>query len=382
MSFTPSTTAWPSNEHLSNAVGMRVTEIGFPGAIALVSAPDRETWMASFGVGDRAAGTPMTVAMHTRVGSITKMFTATIVLQLVDEGKLSLDDTLSSLIPDAADLPHAERITLRQMLNMRSGIFNYTEDELTFSTLVVDPNRIWTQPELIDIARKHDAYFEPGSTFHYSNTNYILLEMIVERTTGRPFEEELQERILTPLGLAETFLPTSPAMPEPFAHGYGRDPALPRPTKADAAKAQDVEKEAVSPPPMADPSEIIDTTVIPPSIAAGAGALVSTVADLDRWLHALIDGVPLSVALQRERMMLRPTGEDGFLYGLGVMTHGRLIGHAGGIPGYTSFAGHDPASGANIVVLANGEGNGTPEGTVIALVDTIVALLPTETTST
>ncbi len=382
MSFTSSTTAWPSNEHLSNAVGMRVTEIGFPGAIMLVSAPDRETWMASFGVGDRAAGTPMTVAMHTRVGSITKMFTATIVLQLVDEGKLSLDDILSSLVPDAADLPHAERITLRQLLNMRSGIFNYTEDELTFSTLVVDPNRFWTHPELIAIARTQDAYFEPGSEFHYSNTNYILLEMIVERTTGRPFGEELQERILTPLGLAETVLPTSPAMPEPFAHGYGRDPALPRPTKADTAKAQDGEKEAVSPPPMTDPSEIIDTTVIPPSIAAGAGALVSTVADLDRWLHALIDGVSLSAALQRERMMLRPTGEDGFLYGLGVMTHGRLIGHAGGIPGYTSFAGHDPASRANIVVLANGEGNGTPEGTVIALVDTIVALLPNETTST
>ncbi|HEU0165941.1 MAG TPA: serine hydrolase domain-containing protein, partial [Thermomicrobiales bacterium] len=118
-------------------------------------------------------------------------------------------------------------------------------------------------------------------------------------------------------------------------------------------------------------------TEIPVSAAAGAGALVSTVADLDRWLQALLDGFAIGEELRNERMNLIPTGEEHFGYGLGVMSHGRLVGHGGGIPGYTSFAGRDPETGVNIVVLTNGEGNGTPEGSVMALVDTIVKLLPT-----
>ena len=364
-------TAWPTNDLLQETIAKSVAEIGFPGAIALLSAPGRETWSASFGVSDRATSAPMTADMHTRVGSITKMFTATLVLQLIDAGSLSLDDTLAATLPSAANLPHADSISLRHLLNMRSGIYNYTEDGNAFARLFTSPESIWTHEELIDIARAHDAYFAPGTEFHYSNTNYILLEMIVERVTGSPFGELLQERILTPLGLAETVLPTSSSMPEPFAHGYGGDPSIPRAPHLE----DEVDAEVTAP---TAPAKTIDTTEIPTSAAAGAGALVSTVSDLDRWLHALKDGFSLSEDLQHERMQLEPTGERHFAYGLGVMTHGLLIGHGGGIPGYTSFAGYDPITGSHVVVLVNGEGNGTPSGSAMAIVDAIVALLPGE----
>lgn len=371
--LTPTAKTWPTNDLLQETITKTVADIGFPGAIALLSAPGRDTWSASFGISDRATSAPMTTDMHTRVGSITKMFTATLVLQLIDAGNLSLDDTLAATLPSVTNLSHADKITLRHLLNMRSGIYNYTEDGEAFAKLFASMDSVWTHEELIDIARAHDAYFEPGTEFHYSNTNYILLEMIVERVTGRPFGELLQERILTPLGLTETVLPSTPSMPEPFAHGYGGDPAIPR------APRNEDESEETTP---VTPPETIDTTEIPTSAAAGAGALVSTVGDLDRWLHALKDGFSISEDLQRERMRLEPTGESHLAYGLGVMTHGCLIGHGGGIPGYTSFAGYDPISEANVVVLVNGEGNGTPTGSVMAVVDALVALLPGEPAAT
>ncbi|MGI8405707.1 MAG: serine hydrolase domain-containing protein [Thermomicrobiales bacterium] len=370
----PTAKAWPTDNLLQEMIGKTVADIGFPGAIALLSTPGRETWIASFGTSDRATNAPTTADMHTRVGSITKMFTATIVLQLVDDGSFSLDDTLTTTLPSAANLPHAERISIRHLLNMRSGIYNYTEDGEAFAKLFASTENVWTHEQLIDIVRAHDAYFEPGTEFHYSNTNYILLEMIIERVTERPFGELLQERLLTPLGLSGTVLPSSPSMPEPFAHGFGGNPAILRAPRNEA----DAEGEAIAP---VTPPETIDTTEIPTSAAAGAGALVSTASDLDRWLHALKDGFSISEELQRERMRLEPTGESHFAYGLGVMTHGRLIGHGGGIPGYTSFAGYDPITGANVVVLVNGEGNGTPTGSAMAVVDAIVALLPGEPTA-
>lgn len=223
----PTAKAWPTDNLLQEMIGKTVANIGFPGAIALLSTPGRETWIASFGTSDRATNAPMTADMHTRVGSITKMFTATLVLQLMDAGSLSLDDTLAVRLPSAADLPHAESITLRHLLNMRSGIYNYTEDGEAFAKLFASTDSVWTHEELIDIARAHDAYFEPGAEFHYSNTNYILLEMIIERVTERPFGELLQERLLTPLGLSGTVLPSSPSMPEPFSTWFRRQPGHP-----------------------------------------------------------------------------------------------------------------------------------------------------------
>jgi D-alanyl-D-alanine carboxypeptidase len=384
---------WPTADALQTAVETFMEDTGFPGAVVLVAMPDRETWTGAFGIADREAGTPMRTDMRLRVGSVTKTFTATVVLQLVDEGRLSLDDTLAALLPDAADLPHAEAITLRQILNMRSGVFNYTEHPGLFGTVPGNEDRVWTPAELVDIARQHDAYFAPGSDFHYSNTNYILLEMIVERATGNAFGDELRRRVLDPLGLTATTLPTTPDMPEPFAHGYGGDPALMNPerdpeaedidptpaSQTDDTAPSDGASEPASPVKI-DLAALRDSTRFPPSLAAGAGAIVSTVEDLDRWIDAMLDGWSLTPETQAARMAMEPTpaneAESAGGYGLGIMQQEDVTGHGGGILGYTCYAGRHDASGANVVILTNGEGNGTEDGSVVGLLRTVVRLLP------
>jgi len=379
---------WPTTDALRTAVQQFMDETGFPGAAILVAMPGHETWAEGFGIADRETGAPMQTDMRLRVGSVTKTFTGTIVLQLVDEGTLSLDDTLAEMLPEAADLPHAEAITLRQILNMRSGVFNYTEHPGLFGNVPGHEDRVWTLAEMIDIARKHDAYFEPGADFHYSNTNYILLEMIVERATGNAFGDELKARVLEPLGLTATSLPTTPDMPEPFAHGYGGDPAQMNPEQDPDAEvveadtpsgASDAEAEKPAPAKI-DLAALRDSTRFPPSLAAGAGAIVSTVHDLDRWVDALLAGWSLTPDTQAARMELLPTKEsetdDTGGYGLGIMRQEGVTGHGGGILGYTCFAGRHDASGTNVVILTNGEGNGTEEGSVIGLLRAIVRLLP------
>lgn len=347
MATSPLLKAWPSTDALESAVRALMTEHDVPGINVLISSPERETWIASLGVANRETGEPMHPGMHTRIGSITKPMTATLVLQLVDEGKLALDDTLASMLPEASDFPHADHVTLHHLLSMRSGIFNYTEEGI-LTGLAATPDRVWTDRELLDIARKHEPYFEPGAGFHYSNTNYIMLGMIVERLTGLTFGDALQQRLLGPLGLTQTSLPTTNALPVPFAHGYERTPAsqaaVPERTNGDGHE---------------EPATVVtDATEIAPSVAGAAGAVVSTLGDLDRWLTSLATGYSISEALQHERMTFEPIPRaDGQItgvgYGLGTVNFDGMIGHNGGIPGFQSFAGHHLATRTNIVVLAN-----------------------------
>ncbi|MGI8484892.1 MAG: serine hydrolase domain-containing protein [Thermomicrobiales bacterium] len=344
------TNEWPTIDAMESTIRALMTEQDIPGVNVLISAPDRDTWIASFGVANRETGEPMRPEMHTRIGSITKPMTATIILQLVDDGLLSLNVTLDTMLPEASDFPHADRITLRQMLSMRSGIFNYTEEDGVFEGLPQDPDRIWTDQELLDIARKREPDFEPGTSFHYSNTNYIMAGMILERLTGLTFADALQQRLLTPLELAETSLPSTSALPEPFPRGYERIPL--HSENASDENSTDSETES------AVPTTVIDATEIAPSIGAAAGAVVSTLAGLNRWVTATTGGWSISESSLRERMtligVLKPDGEaSGLNYGLGIADFGGLIGHNGGIPGFQSFAAYHPASGANIVVLAN-----------------------------
>ncbi|MGB3328729.1 MAG: serine hydrolase domain-containing protein [Thermomicrobiales bacterium] len=393
MTSTDTPVLWPTADALQTAVQTFIDETGFPGAAVLVAMPDHDTWSAGFGIADRDAGTPVRPEMHMRIGSVTKTFTGTLVLQLVDEGKLSLDDTLATILPEAADLANADAITLRQVMNMRSGIFNYTEHPGLFGEIPGHEDRVWTLAEMVDIARKHDPYFAPDTDFHYSNTNYILLEMLVERVTGNAFGDELKARILDPLGLTATSLPTTPEMPEPFAHGYGGDPALMNPAQdpdaevvdaapEDAADASGGSEDAAEQPapPRIDLATLRDSTRFPPSIAAGAGAIISTVEDLDRWVDALLSGWSLKPETQAARMDLLPSSEEGSEstggYGLGIMSQEGVTGHGGGILGYTCYAGRHDASGANIVILTNGEGNGTEDGSVVGILRRVVQLLP------
>lgn len=321
------------------AEAMQATDI--PGANVLVERPGSEPWAQGFGIADIDAETPMNPEMHMRAGSITKTMTATVVLQLVDEGLISLDDTLANVMPDISAFPDAEKITIRHLLNMRSGAFNYTEDASIFQQMASEPTREWTPDELIDTSLAHEPYFNPGEDFHYSNTNYILLGMITEHLTNQPLADALETRLFAQLGMTHTSLPDDANLPTPFARGYGMD--IPSPTSA--APASD------------GVSELRDWTELNPTIAWASGGVVSTLDDLQVWLHELNEGSLLSEATQKERMAFTPVelapGSPEFGYGLGIANYDGMVGHDGSIFGYQGFIGHVPETGTSIIVLAN-----------------------------
>jgi D-alanyl-D-alanine carboxypeptidase len=325
--------ATPVATTLEDAVIARMEALSIPGANVLLDGPETGIWSAGFGVSDLEQQTPMRPDMHMRIGSVTKTMTATVVLQLVDEGVFTLDDTLAGLLPNVArSIPHAEGITVRHLLSMRSGIFNVVKDESFFPQVLADPTRPWTPEEMIALVATHDPEFAPGTDFSYSNTNFVLLGMIVEDRTEQPIAEVLDRRLFTPLGMVRTSLPDDATLPEPFSHGYITDPR-------------------------SDAGALADFTVFNATAAWAAGGVVSTVGDLHLWLKALVDGSLLSDELQRERLdfipVKRDPGEPSYGYGLGIANLDGQIGHDGSVLGFNSLAVYRPETAESTIVLAN-----------------------------
>ena len=168
-----------------------LTETLAPGAVVLVRSPELGDWAATFGTRAIGSSEPITRADHVRIGSNTKTWTGTVVLQLVDEGKLALDDAVAKYRPD---VPNGRNITIEHLLTMRSGLYNYSETLELNRTLDTDPTKAWTPDELLVLAYRHPPYFPPGQGYHYSNTNTVLLGLIVEQLTGSRLERELRRR--------------------------------------------------------------------------------------------------------------------------------------------------------------------------------------------
>lgn len=266
----------------------------------------RRTWFGSAGVSDTKTGRKRHQNERFRVGSVSKAFTATVVLKLVAEGKLSLDDTLDRWLPGLFDGTAYEhgKITIRQLLNQTSGIYAYSDDEEFFKQGV---GQEWfkhrydthTPEQLVKIALAHPPTGAPGERFKYSNTNYILAAMIVEKATGRTFKQELNRTVIRPLGLTGTSLPgTNPKIrgPHPVHYSilFSRDP---QPT-------------------------IYDATEMNQSFAWAAGGVISTTTDLNRFFTALLGGRVLPTARLREMLTTVPTDGSGWIpktrYGLGI----------------------------------------------------------------
>jgi D-alanyl-D-alanine carboxypeptidase len=301
-------------------LAQRIVSAGTPGAVVYVR--DRTgVRAAAAGHADLRKKKLLTPAMSFRVGSITKSFVAAVVLQLVGEGKLTLADTLDHWLPGV--VPGASQITVRELLNHTSGIPNYTSEVTFDTTLVATPSRVWTPLELVSFVDGRPPLFAPGSVWYYSNTNFILLGLIVERITGRPLGDELRDRIFEPLRLAHTSFPTaSTSMPKPFAHGY----LLPNNGLVPVRTYKDV-------------------TAWNPSWAWAAGAIVSTADDLARFYGALLAGDLLTPELLAAMENTVPVTKDpdGPGYGLGLMHDVDVTactdtwGHDGAVPGYTGF---------------------------------------------
>jgi D-alanyl-D-alanine carboxypeptidase len=305
-----------------------VVTAGVPGVIARVQ-DGSETRLVAAGVSDLATGAALRPDARFRVGSITKTFVATVVLQLVGEGRLSLEEPVGRRLPGL--LANGDTITVRQLLNHTSGLFNYTDDPAVFQGLVQD--RVFTPRELVAIAENHPSTAPPGTKWAYSNTNYIVAGLLVQAVTGHPVGRELRTRIFEPLGLDDTSFPvTSGMIPGYHAHGYVPSELLPA--------------EFLDPKfPTTPDGRFVDVTELNPSAAWAAGAIISNAPDLSRFYRALMTGRLLAPSLLREMkttVPTDPTNPSGPGYGLGILRLptpcGDNWGHDGAWPGYQDVA--------------------------------------------
>ncbi|MEU9989717.1 serine hydrolase domain-containing protein [Streptomyces sp. NPDC048045] len=299
---------------------------GVPG----VTATEKDahgTWSATAGVGDLHTGAPRSTADRYRVGSITKTFVSTVLLQLEAEGRLSLDDTVDHWLPGVVrgHGHDGRRITVRQVLNHTSGIYGYTADDgfardyFTKDGFFAHRYDTLTPLGLVAIAMKHEPDFAPGTSWKYSNTNYVVAGMVIEKVTGHSYATEITRRIIDPLHLTATSLPgTRVTVPRPSSRAYSKftDPAGPA----------------------------YDATNLNPSIASSAGEMISDSADLDRFYGALLRGELLPPKQLKEmKTTVKTGGSPNTGYGLGLidtaLTCGvHVWGHDGGIHGSQSAA--------------------------------------------
>ena len=207
-----------SQAALDTALEESFEQSAAPGVVAAVQTPEY-TWVRALGVADRTSEEPMTPDVHQRIGSVTKPFTISLLLQAVDEGLLSLDDTIDRYVEG---VPNGDVITLAQMANMTSGLANYSENKQFDGDPGADPYKVWEPEELAQIGIEDSPLFDPGTEFYYSNTNTVLLGLVLEQVTSELIGDLYRERITEPLGLQETSFPdaTDPSLPVPHAQGY------------------------------------------------------------------------------------------------------------------------------------------------------------------
>jgi D-alanyl-D-alanine carboxypeptidase len=314
---------------LDASVQRVMREAKVPGVTVGIWTPGQPGYVRSFGVADKATGRKMTSDLYTRIGSETKTFTVTALLQLVDRGKVGLDDPIGKYVDG---VPNGDRITLRELAGMRSGLFNYSEDEGFFKALTSDPERSFTPRQLLGYAFRHPVLFEPGRKFYYSNTNLILLGLVVEKESGQRLGDYIGRHILDPAGMKNTLFPTGNEFPEPHAQGYTDQTA---------------------------DGKVADTADWNPSWGWAAGAMISTLDDLRIWARTVATGqLPdgkrmISSATQKQRLVTPPTPIPGAGYGLGIFDVQGWIGHNGSLPGYESLTIYLPATRTTLVALLN-----------------------------
>jgi D-alanyl-D-alanine carboxypeptidase len=354
-------------------------ELLLPGAMVLLLTPQGRF---AFGYGTTELGVtnPPRAATHFRAASNTKTMTASVIVQLIQEGRLNFNDPISKYV---RDVPNAAKITISHLLKMRSGLYNYTNAPELAESLDHDPDRVWTMDELHHMAFKRPPHFAPGAEFEYNNTNYLLLGLVAEKIEGQPLARIFQDRLFGPLGMTSSVLPvsTSNAIPEPYSHGYlygGSSYAL-----VDAPYPADLQAAAT-----AGTLKPNDDTWQNPSAYFAAGGIISTADDLANWMRALVGGKVFDADYHRQ-WLDSPEAEDPknpngqkYGYGIAVITFGpnKIYFHGGEMPGYNSFMGHDPQNDVTLIVwtsLTLGlDGKPTANTLMVKVLDQIYAVSP------
>ncbi|NJD21384.1 MAG: beta-lactamase family protein [Melioribacter sp.] len=292
---------------IQTAADKIMREYQTPGLAAYISVGGEREFTLTRGVSNLMTNEPMSVNNSFRIASITKTFTTEAVLILMDNGLIDLNKPILYYLPDLKLPKGSDKITVRMLGNMTSGLFNYTGDpelnDLRYST---NGETIFTPQQLVAAACKKDSLnFKPGTKYEYSNTNTVILGMLIEKVTGKKVRDVLSEKIFQPLGMTNTYWPISVFLPYPYTHGYFYSIEM---------------------------HSFIDCTNWNPSWPDAAGALVSNVQDLVIWSKELSEGNLLTTNSKKERYLWNVSG----VYGFGINHYNDWIGHTGVIDGYNT----------------------------------------------
>ncbi|MFE5878282.1 serine hydrolase domain-containing protein [Rhodococcus sp. NPDC056506] len=326
-------------DQLDSIIDAAVNSTGIPGAMVGIWGPDGN-YVKVAGVSDTATRAPMETDFYHRIGSVTKTFTVTALLQLVDEGKIGLDDPISKYVDGVTE---GDAISLRQLAGMRSGLVDYTTSEQFVMEYLSDPRRAFTPEELVGYVKDLPLQVRPGTTVDYSNTNTILLGMVIEKVSGSKLSEVIDTKIATPLGMEHTSFPTTNAFPNPHAQGYTN---------------QTLDESVTA------------ATDWNPSWGGAAGAMISSLDDMRIWVPALAKGDLLTDNTQKQRLQTvnLSEGDDSSGYGLGLFNSGGWIGHNGSLPGYKTVSVYLPEKDTTLVVFINTDIDGETDLTSALMV--------------
>lgn len=294
-----------------------------PGVVLSIGGP-RGRYDRTYGLGRKLGKIPLDFFDHFRIGSVTKLFTATAILIAIDRGYLALYDTLEQFVPGVAN---GSNITVGNLLMHTSGVYDYTKEPSVAVGMALFGNSDFDRDDALKIIRNHDAVFAPGARWEYSNSNYILLGLILEAVTGKSVGQVIYDDVITPLGLISTSFPTTSDIPVPNSHGYKSLSIL----TLDATKFN------------------------APGYAGAAGAVISTADDMRRLAEALRDGNLLSPAARalRDTTFVPTTLGANVQYGLGLLKFGEWLGHDGAIMGFGAVVFYHLGTGATFVAMQN-----------------------------
>ena len=303
-------------------------------------------YVRAYGYADLATHRNLTAQDHFRIGSNTKTFVISVLLQLVDEGKLRLDDKLSTFAL-GVDIPNADGITVRELCQMRSGLFEaYNVPEIDGRN--VTGKSTFDTRTLVKWAVRQKPLFAPGTRYNYSNTNYLILGLIIESITKDTVGHQIEERLLRKFTLSHTSYPTTQAMPSPWAHGYGLN---------DKKAWEDV------------------SGTIPVSLMGAAGEMISDMDDMTTWTKLYVTGKTNGAATQKERLDCIYTGKGNNYFGLGIGCSAGYFGYTGGLPGYNTANFYEPKSGTMILAWVTVQNDTPPPGMANTIAREIARIL-------
>jgi D-alanyl-D-alanine carboxypeptidase len=312
---------------------------GPPGAIALVQVGGH-VQVTVAGVANTVTHAPVTADDTVRIASVSKAFNGAVALSLVAQGKLRLTDTIARWLPT---LPKSwGKVTLAQMLHHTSGLPDYIKSEAFLDVLRADPHAVLTPMQLLSYVADQCPLFTPGSRYDYSDTDNIVVGLMVEAVTHGSYEEALAADVTTPLGLTKTTLPDSPDLTEPYIHGYDVEPGAP-------------------------PTDI--STFLNPGLAWASGGMLSTPAELNQFMRAYVRGAFTDRATRRQQFKFvpggsGPPGPGTNSAGLALFRYatscGTVYGHTGNFPGYTIFAAATGDGSRSVTVIINEQLNENP----------------------